>query len=109
VTGRPNLLPGHYARISVTDQGCGMSQEILARAGDAFFTTKPRGQGTGLGLAGVRGFVERAGGALRIESQQGVGTSITFWLPSITARADGIDLLRTTGCPDNVTMLRFTA
>ena len=76
------LAPGHYAtRVSVRDTGQGMPPDVLQRAGELFFTTKPRGRGTGLGLAGTRGFAERAGGALRIESQLGQGTAVTFWLP----------------------------
>jgi signal transduction histidine kinase len=54
-----------------------MPPEVLARAGEAFFTTKPRGQGTGLGLSSARGFAERAGGALGIESDVGHGTTVT--------------------------------
>lgn len=82
------LLPGLYARFSVTDNGAGMPPEVLARASEPFFTTKPRGQGTGLGLAGVRGFAEEAGGVLQIESAVGRGTTVTFWLPA-TEGADG--------------------
>jgi PAS domain S-box-containing protein len=74
--------PGFYARISVQDKGLGMPPEVLARAGEAFFTTKPRGQGTGLGLSSARGFAERAGGVLGIESDVGRGTTVTVWLPA---------------------------
>ena len=81
------LLHGLYARISVTDTGVGMSPDILERAGELFFTTKPAGRGTGLGLAGVRGFAERAGGILHIESQQGHGTVVTLLLHGNLPRA----------------------
>lgn len=77
------LLPGPYVRISVSDKGVGMSPEVLAHAGELFFTTKPQGRGTGLGLAGARGFAERAGGNLSIESEEGHGTTVTIWLPAI--------------------------
>ncbi|WP_132295528.1 hybrid sensor histidine kinase/response regulator [Roseicella aquatilis] len=78
------LAPGRYARIAVTDAGAGMDAATLARAGEAFFTTKP--QGTGLGLAGVRGFVAEAGGAVRIASPgPGRGTTVTLWLPEAGA------------------------
>jgi signal transduction histidine kinase len=86
VPGPPGLPPGSYVRISVADSGVGMSPEVLAQAGVLFFTTKPHGQGTGLGLAGARGFAERAGGTLCIESEQGRGTTVTLLLPAMAAR-----------------------
>jgi signal transduction histidine kinase len=76
------LAPGLYVRISVTDTGGGMSPEVLARVGEPFFTTKPRGKGTGLGLAGARGFAQGAGGGFHVNSAQGVGTTVTLWLPA---------------------------
>jgi signal transduction histidine kinase len=84
VAGPDGLQPGAYARISVIDSGRGMTPEVLARAGALFFTTKPRGKGTGLGLAAVRSFAERAGGCLVIESILGQGTSVAIWLPDAT-------------------------
>jgi signal transduction histidine kinase len=75
------LAPGLYARISVADAGEGMAPDVLARASEPFFTTRPRGRGTGLGLAGARGFAHGAGGGFHIESAQGVGTTVTLWLP----------------------------
>ena len=74
------LTPGLYAKVSVADTGIGMSPALRERAPEPFFTTKPPGKGTGLGLASVKGFVERAGGALRIDSEQGHGTVVTLWL-----------------------------
>jgi signal transduction histidine kinase len=74
------LIPGLYARISVADTGVGMQPSVLERASEPFFTTKPAGKGTGLGLTGARAFAERAGGALHIESEQGRGTVVTLWL-----------------------------
>ena len=63
--------PGAYVRLSVADTGTGMDAATLARAAEPFFTTKPHGEGTGLGLAMARGFAQQSGGALRIESRRG--------------------------------------
>lgn len=70
-----------YVVIALRDEGPGMAPEVLARAGEAFFTTKPRGQGTGLGLAQVRAFVAHSGGTMRIDSAPGEGTTVSIWLP----------------------------
>ena len=67
------LLPGDYLHLSVEDNGLGMSPQVLAQAIDPFFTTKPMGQGTGLGLSMVYGFVRQSGGQLQIGSTQGQG------------------------------------
>jgi len=76
-----DLKPGHFARVSVSDTGCGMTPETAARAFEPFFTTKPRSKGTGLGLAMVYGFVKQSGGSIRIYSEFGFGTTISFYLP----------------------------
>ncbi|MFP3570456.1 ATP-binding protein, partial [Paraburkholderia sp. SIMBA_030] len=65
----------------VDDTGIGMSQDIMQRALDPFFTTKPMGQGTGLGLSMVYGFVRQSGGQLRIDSTPGQGTTVHLYLP----------------------------
>lgn len=75
------IKPGAYVRLSIADTGEGMDEATLARASEPFFTTKPPGQGTGLGLAMARGFVEQSGGAMQIESALGVGTTVRLWLP----------------------------
>jgi signal transduction histidine kinase/CheY-like chemotaxis protein len=71
-----------YGSIAVVDRGCGMSPEVLRRSIEPFFTTKPRGQGTGLGLPTARSVVEAQGGHLRIESEVGKGTTVTLLFPS---------------------------
>ncbi|MGB3581827.1 MAG: ATP-binding protein, partial [Roseiarcus sp.] len=73
--------PGDYVEVSVTDTGAGMTPEILSRAIEPFYTTKPTGRGTGLGLSQVYGFVRQSGGFLRIESQPGRGTNVIISLP----------------------------
>ncbi|MDO9714250.1 hybrid sensor histidine kinase/response regulator [Paracraurococcus lichenis] len=77
----PRLGPGAYVRLGVRDTGEGMTPEVLARASEPFFTTKPEGKGTGLGLAMARGFAEQSGGALHIESTPEIGTTVALWLP----------------------------
>jgi PAS domain S-box-containing protein len=79
VTGVP---AGIYACLRVGDTGVGMSAEVRDRAFEPFFTTKPRGEGSGLGLATVYGIVSQSGGSTRIDSDEGVGTSITVLLPA---------------------------
>jgi signal transduction histidine kinase len=67
----------------VRDTGTGMDAATLARVTEPFFTTKPQGQGTGLGLAMARGFAEQSGGALQLESEPSRGTTVTLWLPGV--------------------------
>jgi signal transduction histidine kinase len=75
------LRPGCYVRLSAADTGIGMDTATLARAAEPFFTTKPEGEGTGLGLAMARDFVQQAGGGIAIESEPGRGATVTLWLP----------------------------
>ncbi|WP_045738704.1 hybrid sensor histidine kinase/response regulator [Xanthomonas sp. MUS 060] len=76
-----NLLPGHYVCVSVTDNGSGMPPEVLARVLDPFFTTKDEGKGTGLGLSMVYGFAKQSGGAVRLYSEDGHGTTVRLYFP----------------------------
>lgn len=78
--------PGTYARRRVKDHGCGMPQEILEKVLDPFFTTKGE-NGTGMGLAQVRAFMQRVGGCLSIASEPGTGTIVDLLFPSSDAAA----------------------
>ncbi|HEY2024494.1 ATP-binding protein [Paraburkholderia sp.] len=75
------LKKGRYVVIEVTDTGAGIPPEVVPRVFDPFFTTKPVGKGTGLGLSQVYGIARQAGGAARIFSEEGVGTTVQIWLP----------------------------
>lgn len=75
------LASGDYIEIAVIDSGEGMSPEVISKALDPFFTTKPVGQGSGMGLPQAYGFATQIGGALRIDSRLGEGTAILFYLP----------------------------
>ncbi|HYD14728.1 MAG TPA: PAS domain S-box protein [Allosphingosinicella sp.] len=86
---RLDLPPGDYICVCVGDTGHGMAPEVVARATEPFFSTKPLGKGTGLGLAQVYGIVRQSGGALRIESQEGVGTLVRLLLPRAPEAAEG--------------------
>lgn len=77
------VKPGSYIRLTVTDSGCGMSQELLSRIFDPFFTTKETGKGTGLGLSIVFGIVTQNNGHLQMESDEGKGTRCTIYLPRV--------------------------
>ena len=83
-----DVPPGQYISLCVTDTGCGMPPEIQSQAFDPFFTTKPLGQGTGLGLSMIHGFVRQSGGAVRIYSEVGKGTTLCLYLPRHTGEAE---------------------
>jgi len=75
------IPPGPRALLTVTDNGPGMEPDVLSRCLEPFFTTKPRGQGSGLGLSTVYGLVKERGGQMAIDSAPGRGTTVRIWLP----------------------------
>jgi len=88
VRGDPALSAGRYLKLSVVDTGTGMSPEILKRAIEPFFSSKPLGKGTGLGLSMVHGLAVQLGGTLQLTSTVGKGTSAALVLPVATAAVE---------------------
>jgi signal transduction histidine kinase len=78
----PGLEAGEYVAIDLADTGQGMAPAVLARAQEAFFTTKPPGQGSGLGLSMVQGMLRQVGGGMELASHPGTGTRVTLYLPA---------------------------
>ncbi|MBP1475108.1 PAS domain S-box protein [Frateuria sp. MAH-13] len=89
MAGYPDMEAGDYVSITVSDSGTGMPAEVAARAFDPFFTTKQAGQGTGLGLSQVYGFVKQSGGHVSIYSEPGRGTGVKVYLPRLVGQAHG--------------------
>ena len=85
------LSPGRYVRIRVADTGHGMDRETLQKVFDPYFTTKSRGEGTGLGLSVVHGTVARLGGAVIVDSVPDSGTTFDVYLPRVDTEADAPD------------------
>lgn len=79
------MMPGRYVCLALTDNGCGMSDNIKALVLEPFFTTKDEGKGTGLGLSMVYGFTKQSGGAIRIYSEEDVGTTLRMYFPADSA------------------------
>jgi len=104
----PELEPGVYSAIRVSDTGHGMDRHVMSMAFEPFFTTKPIGQGSGLGLPMVYGTVKNHGGAVILESTPGQGTAVTMLLPSATSPSQVLRALserRSPSDPAGVTIL----
>jgi PAS domain S-box-containing protein len=96
---RSGLTTGRFVRLAVSDTGIGMDSETLARAIEPFFSTKGIGQGTGLGLSMVHGLASQLGGALRLDSRRGLGTTVEMWLPVTRARPTASRQIEGTNAP----------
>ncbi|WP_275784725.1 PAS domain-containing hybrid sensor histidine kinase/response regulator [Pararhizobium gei] len=94
-----DVAPGQYVMIAVTDTGCGMPPDIITKAVDPFFTTKPVGKGTGLGLSQVFGFAKQSGGHMKIYSEVGIGTTIKIYLPREYEPDDAVQSIRDESVP----------
>ena len=86
LNGQPDGLRGEHVALSVTDTGTGMSRDVVNRVFEPFFTTKSFGEGTGLGLSQVFGFMKQIGGAVTVKSEPGRGSAFTLYLPASHGR-----------------------
>jgi signal transduction histidine kinase/ActR/RegA family two-component response regulator len=98
VLGHPDLIPGRYLELTVADTGHGMTEETMARIYDPFFTTKDKGQGTGMGLSMIHGIVKECKGDISVTSQPGKGTTFKVLLP-VCSPSQTVDMAKATAMP----------
>jgi CheY-like chemotaxis protein len=102
----PDAHPGRHVRLSASDTGCGMDHTTLARLFEPFFTTKGVGEGTGLGLATVRGIIQQHQGWVEVESDVGKGSTFRVYLPVAASSAtEPVESLPSTKLPGSPTIL----
>ncbi|MCA8932569.1 MAG: PAS domain S-box protein, partial [Rhodospirillaceae bacterium] len=89
-----DVVPGDYVMVAVSDTGCGIERSQLDKVFQPFFTTKPKGRGTGLGLSMVYGFVKQTGGHIKIYSEVGHGTTVKLYLPRDDGTGESLQVRR---------------
>lgn len=96
---QPNVTPGQYVMLAITDTGSGIAPEIMEKVFDPFFTTKETGEGTGLGLSMVYGFIKQSGGHIKLYSEEAQGTTVRVYLPRTQRQEESVRQPVTTETP----------